>query len=80
MPKYYTFVIDSDGSGHTLSLNGDGIGQFATLEAAEAEAAKAADRIVPGAILKFELDFKWTMSDVETRVATLQSGIAKTAA
>jgi hypothetical protein len=61
-----------------LSLNGQSIARFAALDAAEAEANKVANRAVPGASLKFELDFKWTLTDLEIRAATLerQSGVA----
>jgi hypothetical protein len=72
MRTNHTFLIDSDSSGHQLSLNGKRIGTFATLDAAEAEAANVARRFVPGATLRFELDFKWTLTDLETRAATLQ--------
>jgi hypothetical protein len=45
---------------------------FATLDAARAEAAKIANRAVPGATLKFDLDFGWTLTDLEIRAATLE--------
>jgi hypothetical protein len=77
MQHHDTFLIDSDRSGHRLSLNGNEIGSFATLDAAEAEAAKLAQRTAPAANLHFELDFKWTLSDLETRVATLEYDIAE---
>jgi hypothetical protein len=44
---------------------------FATLEGPEKEANKVANRAVPGIKLRFELDFKWTLSDLEIRAATL---------
>ena len=66
------FLIESDRSGNKLSLNGQDIATFATLDAAEAEAQKVASRAVPGASLKFELDFKWTLSELEIRAATLE--------
>jgi hypothetical protein len=72
MRTNHTFLIKSDSSRHQLSLNGQRIGTFATLDAAEAEANKVANRAMPGATLKFELDFKWTLSDMEIRAATLQ--------
>ena len=78
MRKNYNFLIDSGRSGHTLSLNGQKIATFATLDAAEAEANKVANRIVPGTTLRFELDFKWTLSDLEIRAATLQWGPSPT--
>jgi len=72
MRQSYNFVIDSESSGHTLLLNGQKIARFATLDAAEAEANRLADSAVPGAILNFELDFKWTLTDLEIRAATLE--------
>jgi hypothetical protein len=66
------FLIESDGFGNRLSLNGQSVGTFSTLGAAETEAEKVANRTVPGASLKFELDFKWTLSDLEIRTATLE--------
>ena len=72
MQKNDLFLIESDRSGSTLSLNGENIARFATLDAAEAEARKVASHAVPGASLRFELDFKWTLSDLEIRAATLE--------
>jgi len=72
MRKNYCFLIDSERAGHKLSLNGQKIATFATLDAAEAEANKIANRAVPGAHLRFELDFKWTLTDLEMRAATLE--------
>ncbi|HEV3440726.1 MAG TPA: hypothetical protein VG122_25450 [Gemmata sp.] len=72
MRQSYNFLIDSELSGHTLFLNGQEIARFATLDAAEGAANKVANRAVPGAILKFELDFKWTLTDLEIRAATLE--------
>ena len=66
------FLIESDRSGSKLSLNGQEIAKFATLDAAEAEAQKVARLTVPGALLNFELDFKWTLSNLEIRAATLE--------
>ncbi len=57
---------------HRLLVNGQKIATFATLEAAEAEASKVANRTILGATLRFELDFKWTLTDLEIRVATLE--------
>jgi hypothetical protein len=68
----YNFLIDSDLSGHKLLLNGQEIATFATLDAAEAAAARVVSHAVPGARLRFELDFKWTLTDLETRAATLE--------
>jgi hypothetical protein len=66
-----TFLIESMRSRHRLSINGRELLTFASLEAAEAEASKIAACVVPGSTLRFELDFKWTLSDLEIRVATL---------
>ena len=71
MRTNHLFLIDSDTSGHRLSVDGNGIGRFTTLNAAEAKAAQIARRFMPEATLRFELDFKWTLSDLEVRAATL---------
>ena len=65
-------MIESERSRNKLFLNGQEIATFATLEAAEAEANKVANRTIPGATLRFELDFKWTLTDLEIRAATLK--------
>jgi hypothetical protein len=72
MRKSYTFLIESERSRNKLSLNGKEIATFATIEAAEAEANKVANRTIPGATLRFELDFKWTLTDLEIRAANLE--------
>ena len=72
MRKRYLFLIDSEPSGHKLFLDGQEISTFATLDAAEAEANKIANRAVPGASLRFELDFMWTLTDLQIRAATLE--------
>jgi len=72
MRKSYTFLIESERSRNKLFLNGKEIATFPTLDAAKAEAAKVANRTVPGATLRFELDFMWTLSDLEIRAATLE--------
>jgi len=72
MQKSDLFLIESDQSGNKLSWNGQDIASFTTLDAAEVEAQKLASRAVPGAALKFALDFKWTLSDLEIRAATLE--------
>jgi hypothetical protein len=72
MGTSHIFLIDSDSSKHRLIVDGKGIGTFATLSAAEAKAAHIAQRFVTGARLRFELDFKWTLSDSEIRAATLE--------
>jgi hypothetical protein len=71
MRKSYNFLIESERSGHKLLLNGQEIATFTTLDAAEAEANKIANRAVPGANLRFELDFMWTLTGLELRAATL---------
>ena len=72
MPTIHIFLIDSDSSGHRLTVDGNGAGTFPTLGAAEAKATHLARRFLPAATLKFELDFRWTLSDLEIRAATLQ--------
>lgn len=69
--KHTFFLIESKPARHKLYLNGQVIGTFATLDAAEAEANEIANRAVPGATLRFGLDFKWTLSDLEMRAAQL---------
>ena len=68
-----TFLIESELSRHRLFLNGQQLATFATLDDAEAEANQVANRAVPGMTLRFELDFKWTFSDLEIRTATMDS-------
>ena len=68
----YIFLIESERSRNKLFLNGKEIATFPTLDAAKAEAAKVARSAVPGATLTFALDFKWTLSDLEIRAATLE--------
>jgi hypothetical protein len=46
MPGSNTFIIESDLSSHRLLFNGQEIGTFATLEAAEQEATEFANRAV----------------------------------
>jgi len=70
--KHTFFLIESEPTRHKLYLNGQVIATFATLDAAEAEANKIANRAVPGATLRFGLDFKWTLSDLELRAAELE--------
>lgn len=72
MPTIHIFLIDSDSSGHRLTVDGNGAGTFPTLGAAEAKATHLARRFLPAATLRFELDFRWTLSDLEIRAATLQ--------
>ena len=72
MRNIYNFLIKSDGSRHDLVVDGQDIGRFSTLKEAEAAANDFARRISPGASLKFELDFKTTLMDLEIRAATLE--------
>jgi hypothetical protein len=68
----HLFMVESDSAGHRVSVDGHDFGTFATLDAAEAAANNIARCLVPAAVLRFELDFKWTLSDVEIRAATLE--------
>jgi hypothetical protein len=68
-----TFMIESEPSAHRLFFNGQQIGTFATLDGAEKEATELAKRVFPGAKLRFDLDFKWTLSDLEIRSATVEA-------
>ena len=72
MQTNHLFLINSDSSGHQLSVDGYEIGVFRSLAAAEDRAALLARRLVPAATLQFELDFKWTLSDAEIRTASLE--------
>jgi hypothetical protein len=68
----HTFLINSDSSGHELSVDDKVIGIFATRNAAEEKAAHIAQRFVPAATLRFELVFKSRLTDWEIRVATVE--------
>src|SRR5882762_4027193 len=68
-----TFRIESEQSSHRLFFNGQLIGTFATLNAAEAEATELARRVFAGTTLRFGLDFKWTLSDLEIRSVTVEA-------
>jgi hypothetical protein len=72
MRTTHTFIIESDGSRHRLTVDGGETGTFATLGAAEAKATDIARGFSPAATLRFDLDFKWTLSDLEIRAATLE--------
>jgi hypothetical protein len=73
MPTNHIFLIDSDSSGHRLTVDGNGTGTFPTLGgAAETKATHIARRFLPAATLRFELDLKWTLSDLEIRASTLE--------
>jgi hypothetical protein len=65
MQPSYNFIIESEGSGHTLFVDGRKLAKFATIGDAEARANEIARRP-----LHFELDFMWTLTDLEIRVAT----------
>jgi hypothetical protein len=73
MQSNNTFVIESELSRHRLFLNGRELGTFATVAAAEKEATEIANRAASGAKLRFELAFKWTLSDLEIRAATVEA-------
>ena len=79
MQTSYTFLIESEQSVHKLLVNGQTIGVFATLDAAKTQAANVAGRVIPGAALTFALDFKWTLTDLELRAATLELPHGETA-
>lgn len=73
MRMTHLFLIDSDSSGHRLSVDGQEIGTFASLGGAAAHATEIARGYEPAVTLTFGLDFKSTLSDLETRAATLES-------
>ena len=72
MRNINNFLIESDGTKHDLVVDAQNIGRFTTLKAAEAAANDIAGGIAPGVSLKFELDFKTTLMDLEIRAATLE--------
>lgn len=72
MRTNHFFLIESDSSGHRLSIDGNEGGIFTTLSAAEAKAIHIARSFLPSATLRFELDFKWTLSDFEIWAARLE--------
>jgi hypothetical protein len=72
MQNTYDFLIESDGASHDLIVDGQPIASFSTLAAAEAAANRIASRAAPGVPLKFELDFKTTLKDLEIRAARLE--------
>lgn len=72
MRTRHVFLIDSDPTGHQLSVDGLKIGTFTTLSAAESTAQHIAGGFGSRTSLRFGLDFKWTLSDWEIRAATLE--------
>lgn len=64
----HIFLIESDSAGHRPSVDGRESGIFAALDAAD----DIARRFLAAAALTFELDFKWTLSDLEIRAAMLE--------
>ena len=72
MRKNHLFVIDSDTAGHRLSLDGEELGTFTTLNAAESKAGDIARIFCATATPCFGLDFAWTLSDAQVRAASLQ--------
>ena len=74
MRNAHDFLIESDGARHDLILDGHRIASFSTLTAAEAAANRIASSAAPGVSLKFELDFKTTLMDLEIRAARLEWG------
>jgi len=54
-------------------LDGDVIGTFPTREAAESEANRIANHETPGVSLRFELDLKSTLNNLEIRGATFEA-------
>ena len=73
MRTSHYFLIESDRARHDLVLDGDLIASFHTLEEAEAEANRIANRAAPGATLQFGLDMKSTLNDLEIRGATFDA-------
>jgi hypothetical protein len=73
MTTTHFFLIESDRTRHKLFLDGTRIATFPTHESAEAEANRIANRQAPGAALRFELDYKSTLNNLEIRGATLEA-------
>jgi hypothetical protein len=71
MRTCHIFIIESDSSTHRLFVDGTRIGTFPTLATATSEATDMARRFMPSTPLRFELEFKWALSDSEIRAATL---------
>jgi hypothetical protein len=68
MNTAHYFLIESERTRHDLVLDGNLIATFPTLEAAEAEAQRIANRA-----LNFGLDLKSTLNDLEIRGATFDA-------
>jgi hypothetical protein len=73
MQGHNTFIIESEQGSHRLLFNEQQIGTFGTLAAAEKEAVELAECAVPGITLHFDLDLKWTLSDLEIRSAAFET-------
>ena len=71
MQTSHFFLIHSDSSGHSLSLDGEKLETFPTLNDAETRANEIARASGATKTPRFELDFAWTLSDDEIRVAML---------
>jgi hypothetical protein len=72
MRTSHYFLIESDRARHDLILDGDLIASYPTLEAAETEAKRIANRAAPGVSLRFGLDMKSTLNELEIRGATFE--------
>jgi hypothetical protein len=72
MRTTHHFLIKSDGNRHGLFMDGNHISSFPTFDAAEAEANNIARRADPGVSLRFELDLKSNLMDLEIRSATME--------
>jgi len=73
MKTTHYFVIESDRARNDLFLDGHLVATFSTHEAAEAEANRIANRVAPGVSVRFELDLKSTLSNLEIRAATFHA-------
>jgi len=73
MATTHYFLIESLGTRHDLILDGDVIATFPTREAAESVANRMANQQTPGVSLRFELDLKSTLNNLEIRGATFDA-------
>ena len=73
MTTTHYFLIESVGTRHDLILDGDVIATFPTREAAESVANRMANQQTPGVSLRFELDLKSTLNNLEIRGATFDA-------